>query len=260
MTLGKVGHLYYLLSIFTAPGTNRVIDTHVPVPVSRAVLPALCIGYILPMILMFVPFRDDVLWERMVIFWQPSPVLFAVLTMLFSAGLRCVEERKARIRAALDGKTDHQIIVERAADLYNKREVDSLKTTYAFVFFASALVHVTTVVYSWLATGRSISTTIASLLGLDASMPSIFAGRWGTPDPAEGALIFFKFDMLFSAAPLLIFLLYTVWDIRKWGYISTSDAQKVAVAVLGGQVLVGPAATYAGLWYWRESVIADLCD
>lgn len=108
-------------------------------------------------------------------------------------------------------------------------------------------------------TGRSIINVLASLMGLDESMPSPFAGGWETPNPAEGALIFFKFDMLFSAVPLLIFLLYTVWDIRRWGYISTATALRVALAVIVGQVFVGPPATYAGAWYWRESVIAGLC-
>lgn len=237
---------------------NSVVDRQVPVSVSKAVLPAICLGYILPTALIFLPFQNDFISERLIAFWQFSPVIFAILAFLFAASLKAHDDRKALLQGIQEGKTKNEIIVDQALEVYDNSELNSLKATYAFVFSASALVHVTVVLYSWIDSGKSITTILASFMGLDASMPNPFSGGWDAVGPAESALTIFKFDMLFSAVPLLVFLLYTVWDIRKKGYITTPTAQKVAVAVITGQILVGPAATYAGLWYWRESVIAGL--
>lgn len=259
-TLGVAGHVYYLLAIFTAAGSNSILDKHVPVSVCKSILPAICVGYILPTVFMFLPFQDDFLWEQVMAFWQPTPLLVAILTVLFAACLELHDQRSRRRQAAAEGKSDFDVIADKAMDWYNKRDVNALKTIYAFVFASSALVHVSVVLHAWMNTSKSVLSVFAYLFGLDSSMPSPFVSDWGIDDPAEIALILFKNDMLFSSLPLLIFLLYTVWAIRSNGYITTQTAQKVAVAVLVGQVVVGPPATYAGLWYWRETVLADLSD
>lgn len=241
--LGLVGHLYYLAAIFTA--SNSVIERHVPVAVSKAVLPAVCLGYILPTIMMFLPFQDDTIWERLIVFWQPTPALVAALTILIAAGIRLYESSKHA------HKDKYTATVDQAKDWYNKRDLAALKTTYAFVFASSALLHVSIVLYAW-------TDSRLSLAGIFCNLPSPFVSDWGITDLAEATLIFFKYDLVFSSIPLLVFLLHTIWDIRKLGYITTSTALETVLAVLVGQVVVGPPATYAGLWYWRETVLADL--
>ncbi|KAK7413086.1 hypothetical protein QQX98_008034 [Neonectria punicea] len=52
--------------------------------------------------------------------------------------------------------------------------------------------------------------------------------------------------------------LYSVWDLRRLGYIRSSQAVKAAVSVVVGEALVGSGATWAGLWYWREDKIAHI--
>jgi hypothetical protein len=259
-TLGKAGHVYYLLAMFTASSSNNMLNKHVPVSVCKAIFPAICIAYILPTVMMFLPFRNDFLWEQVMAFWQPTPLFFAILTVLLATLIGVYEERARRSRAAAEGKSDFDVKVDKAMDWYNKRDVEALQTTYAFLFVSSALVHVSVILYAWMNTDKSALSVFAYLFGLDASMPSPFVSDWGISDPAQISLILFKNDMLFSSLPLLIFLLYTIWEIRGYGYISSQTAQKVAVAVLAGQVIVGPPATYAGLWYWRETVLAGLSD
>lgn len=209
-------------------------------------LPAVCLGYVLPTILMFIPFRDHAIQDRFTAFWQPSPLWAGILSVLFATVLGAYEKRR------LTGKTEFGAAVEKIMDWYTKREVPALKNTYAFLFATSALVHVSVVLYAWLEGG------LPALWRLFGDVPSIFVGTAGLTDPAEGVFTMLKYDLIFSALPMLMFLLYTVWDIRSLGYITTATARNVAAAVLVGEVLVGPAATYAGLWYWRESVFLDL--
>lgn len=257
-SLGKVGHFYYLFSILTTPGFNTVVDKQVPISVSKAVLPAMVLGYILPTILMFMPFQDDTVSEKFIAFWQFSPAVFAVLSSLFAATIKASDDRQERRQGILEGKTEDEIVIKKALRTYDNVEVDPLKSTYTFVFFTSALVHVTSVLYSWIESGKSLTSVVSSFIGLDAGIQNLFSSSWDAAEPAQNSLALFKLDMLYSAAPLVIFLMYTIWDIRKRGYVTTAAAQKAAVGVVAGSVLVGPAATYAGLWYWRESVLAGL--
>lgn len=195
---------------------------------------------------MFIPFQDDALRDRLTAFWQPTPVWCSLLVVLFTSLVGRWEQRR------LTGKTEFDVAVERAKAWYTKREVSALKSTYSFVFATSALVHITVVLYAWLEGG------LPTLWRLFGDVPNPLVGTTGMTNPAETVVAILKYDLIFTVLPMLLFLLYTVWDIRSLGYITTPTARKVAAGVLMGQILVGPAATYAGLWYFRECVFEDL--
>lgn len=211
-------------------------------------LPAVCLGYILPTILMFIPFQDDALRDRFTAFWQPSPLWAGILSVIFATVLGVYEKRR------LAGKTGFGAAVEKVMTWYTKREMSALKNTYAFVFASSALIHISIVLYAWLEGG------LPALWRLFGDVPNIFVGTSEITDPAEGVFVMLKYDFIFSVTPMLVFLLYTVWDIRNLGYITTPTARNAVASLLAGYVLVGPAAAYAGLWYWRESVFDSLSN
>ncbi|PSR83187.1 hypothetical protein BD289DRAFT_289361 [Coniella lustricola] len=54
----------------------------------------------------------------------------------------------------------------------------------------------------------------------------------------------------------LAFSLFTVWDLWRCEAVTPREARLAALACLVGPVLVGPGALSAGVWYWRECVVA----
>lgn len=54
----------------------------------------------------------------------------------------------------------------------------------------------------------------------------------------------------------LTFSLFTVWDLWRREVVTSREARLAALGCLVGPVLVGPGALSAGLWYWRECIVA----
>lgn len=65
-------------------------------------------------------------------------------------------------------------------------------------------------------------------------------------------------DVALLWGAVLCWQLYSVWWLRRWGYVKTGEALRAAGLVVVGQVVVGPGAAWAMLWRWREGVIAGL--
>lgn len=57
---------------------------------------------------------------------------------------------------------------------------------------------------------------------------------------------------------LLVQGLYSVWDLRRLGYVTTQTAVRASFSVLAGHVLTGPGVMWLALWSWREQVISGL--
>jgi hypothetical protein len=241
--MGWIAHVYFLFAVFT--GTNRIAEKRVSVYDSEAILPAICIGYMLPTILMLLPFSNLTTRNHLGAIWQITPLFCAALTISISTCLRLSDTEP------LAGRTYTEGHIDKISRWYNKRDVDALKLMYAFVFASSAIVHIAVVLYTWIESGVSLWSWFTDL-------PNPFASEWGILDPAEMTHVFFRYDILFSSLPILIFLLYTTWDMRRLGYITTATTKGAVLALVIGQVTVGPAATYAAVWYWRETVWAEL--
>ena len=122
--------------------------------------------------------------------------------------------------------------VNRPFDLSKKGKI--LKSAYDLAFAVQAFVHVATL--GFLA------------LQPNASAPSVMLGSLGVLQP-HGVQSF---------AAGLVYQLYSVWEMRQNGFVTTLDAAKAVLGVVAGQFLVGSGATWARLWSWRETVLNDL--
>ncbi|KAH8646226.1 hypothetical protein BX600DRAFT_157932 [Xylariales sp. PMI_506] len=106
-------------------------------------------------------------------------------------------------------------------EVYKKDDLPILKPAYALAFFMLAALHL-----------AAYSTTSLTDLAIK-----------------ESALLF---------ASASVNNLYTVLRFRSLGYITSTKAIMGTLALITGQVIVGPGATTLGLWYWREGVFARL--
>ncbi|KAH8885604.1 FAD/NAD(P)-binding domain-containing protein [Thozetella sp. PMI_491] len=59
-------------------------------------------------------------------------------------------------------------------------------------------------------------------------------------------------------ASVAIYNFYTVANLRNQGYTTWIETITAFAAIMAGQLSVGPGVTALGLWYWRENVLARL--
>ncbi|TQN68038.1 FAD-dependent monooxygenase andE [Colletotrichum shisoi] len=229
--IGKVAPIYFLVSLYTTRRGVYARPTGRPIPSSVAkVLPvSLVLGYIVPTTLMFLQYGDSAVQQDAIAFWQPSPVYVSVLTWVLSGALAYVSRTKSL-----------------AWEIFESKDLASLRIGYALCFSATATLHVAAVAYARLSPSVSL---VEAFLGL----PTV--ASMGLGNDLVG---FWKYDMLLCFAAVAVWCLYSVYELRRLGYVTTRAAIGAAVLTVAGHVLVGPGATYAALWAWREDVVAGL--
>jgi len=219
--------LYYLAYMresshadYWLPASRRV-----RLPYAKALLPSLFVGYLLPTILMYLPFPDPGLYitQGLVAFWQITP--FVVNLLLFCIPLVLGSSTKS---ASPD-----------------QSDIKYLDRLYITCFIVTATAHVGTIVWCVL------STPSISLIHALVRVP--------TEDgfSMTGALHYiFQADywIIFAAAVAGAFL--TLWDLKRIGRMDSS-LSKAAAGMALSIVCFGPAATVAGVWYVREHIMAE---
>lgn len=224
--IGKVAPFYFLLSVYTTSRSVYTRTTGRPVPshAAKVLLPALCLGYVIPTVLMFLPHEESITQQNAIAFWQPSPVYVSLLAWAGSKTMQALRPTKP-----LD------------LEIFENRDLSHLQSGYAFCFFTTAITHICIFLYASLSPSVSISQSFFGLQGFEAIDIS---GFW-------------KYDMVLCFSSVAVWLLYSVFELRRIGYITTTAAFKALGLILISGVLMGPGATYAGVWAWRESVIAS---
>jgi hypothetical protein len=134
---------------------------------------------------------------------------------------------------------------------YEKGDVPRLQNAYMYAFAVQSTVHIATMAYAWTHPGMSIVKAFFEL-------PNPFQADWNIASVSQQVATCLRYDTVTALAGYLGGNLYSVWDLRRLGYINTRSALNAALGVVAGQFLVGPGATWAALWSWREGVIADL--
>ncbi|KAI8959570.1 putative monooxygenase [Daldinia sp. FL1419] len=238
--IGRIGPAHAILgSIFTHElPTGRVV----PISVAKSLIPAMTLGFVLPTIFALLPVPTFRSWQHLLALWQFAPPLFNLLTNIFSTSL----DRWQR-----GNKSVEEYDKEHQFDCYDKKDVPILQSAYTYAFAMQATVHIATLFYAWIHPGLSITKTFLSL-------PNPFVPSWNLTSLSNEISIFFKYDMAIAVVSFASANLYSIWDLRRLGYIKTTEAIKAVLAVVSGQLLVGSGATWAGLWYWREEKLAGL--
>jgi len=221
--------LYYLAYLRDTRGSGywSADSRQVPLSYAKSLLPALVLGYLVPTILMFLPYSDANLWttQGMIALWQPCPFFVNVILWALST-----------VNASLDASTE-----ESKPSL---GDVEYLGSTYTVVFVVSALTHMGTVLVCLMSSDPHHSFGNV-FLPRSSDAPSLTA--------ALGGIFQVDFWIIFAAS--LAWACLAVWDLKRLGKTDISLG-KVAALMAAGTVAVGPAATVTGVWYWREHAMA----
>ena len=241
--LCKTMPLFALLSALQSD--QNPVDRAVPTHVAGSLVPALVLGFVIPTILMLAPTPNQSKWQDWTALWQVAPPLVSALVVVFSSILGWWWGHKGnRYPTSVSDK-------ERHPEWYSTDDVPTLKTAYLFASATQASAHLATLVYVF-------SHRDLSLSALFWGLPNPFRHEWNLPTLSEKIFVIFKFDLLLGFAAIAAHNLYSVWELRRQGYIATSTATMAAFAVTLGQVFLGSGATWAILWSWREDVMAGL--
>jgi hypothetical protein len=236
--IARAAPFHAILSAFFGLGTPT--GRQVPLPVAQSLVPAITLWFVIPTIMVLLPTPRVAAWEKWSAIWQFAPVLFNVLAAITAKALKKRDAAK---------KPEQSEEMER----YTNKDVSSLKAVYTYAFAVQAAVHASTLAYGWSHPDVSISQTFFNLSSHSEQKQPV-------PDLAAKLATFFRYDMTFGVIGYLGSQLYSIWDLRRLGYVKTTEAVKAALAVAGGQFLVGPGATWAGLWYWREDKLASVAQ
>lgn len=234
--LGTIAPLYALLSALQSE--QNPVDRPVRIDDARSLIPALILTIAVPAILVIAPTPMESRWQDWIQFLAPS---FSILTAVLSSVLR----RRRQLKREDDQSDKHP-------EWYSTDDIPLLKFAYRLAFAVQATAHLAT-----------LSSTVfypgSSPFKLFRSLPTSFQGQgtWATLS-VKGPAIDWNHDLGLVVAAIAAHSLYTVWELRRQGYVSTFSAVKAASAVVLGQLVLGSSATWVGLWAWREDVIAGL--
>lgn len=231
-----ISPVYAVLSalLSTPIPTRRFVNLEV----TRALMPAVILGYILPTILVIADvssMAELTTWVPRV--YQFAPMLVCSLTVSFAYLDRIWSFRHDTQRD--QGQSE--------VECYKAQDVPNLKSAYLFAFALQAIAHATLLVY---AHNEPSIITVSQV---------VLQSFWNSNRKfMDQATELFSTDLAITFITWFISNIYSIWDLRRFGYITTQDGLICALSVVVGQLLVGPGATWAGLWYWREGVIVGL--
>lgn len=254
--IDRVAPLYYLDQVCAGalraetPGTAaRAVDPDI----ARAVLPATLLGHVVPSLLMGAlrmtftevsraPFTLQSIACHAFLY---APITVPLMTYGFAAAVR--RRRRARTQKGDDTtscsspSSTAAVLREAYSDLVTVQAAGHLLTVASLAARAWAL---------WDTTTRQ---------GRRPPLPWAEDNKTPVWDWVQAPLSFVRFELLalYTAATTAMGL-YTVWDLRRRGYTTGREARRAAVRFVAGHVVVGPGASYAALWRWREGVLAGL--
>lgn len=245
----KIAPIYYLFAI--AAGDASAANTDLAPEAAKAVLPATILAYIIPGTLMaLVPLtatevsRSPLGPQSLVTYaFFLAPVSVPLLTTAIAKAMRWFSRRdspRPKARGTEDGNKG--LVKGREETSYNHQfsEAPVLKTAYVVSFAIQAAQHIYTLARTFIASSAG-QVSLTAALGNLFLKPTVPGQRFSSISLYAGATLGFG--------------LYTVWDLRRRGLTRNSEATKAALGSVSDQVLFGPGASYAGLWWWREGIL-----
>ncbi|KAK0732348.1 hypothetical protein B0T21DRAFT_349370 [Apiosordaria backusii] len=225
--LNKIAPIHGILAAFQTfrvpPG--RRVNIHI----ARALVPSLALGYVIPTLFVFKSTWNTTGGFISKGLMTATPLLFSVFTAAFSTVSKRGETKVTDSRYAIteQNKDDNTQAEPEAFERYKKDDIPALRSAYRFAVVTQTAVHVALLAHGYIC----LKATLFQLASLSFSMSGA-AGLFGET-------------------------LYSIVDLRLLGYVTSWQAAKVSLLSAVSQIVLGPGATMAGVWSWREEVIAS---
>ncbi|KAE8322239.1 hypothetical protein BDV39DRAFT_209999 [Aspergillus sergii] len=229
--IGFNAPFYFMASTFITGRISYFSRTtrSLPESTAKAILPAVAAGYILPTMLLFFPIDHAQTRQSVVAVWQPAPVFVVIMTELLSRAIEYIGRgRQAKPDSpSADERTDSDLPY-----------LSVLYTTTCIII--SACLHMS-LIFSCLLSENLSLTRLFFPVDPFAPVASL----------ADGASTFLQNDLLLMTASTFVWCWVSVWDLHRVGISNVSPLSALA-GLLAGFVGIGPGATTAAVWFWRE--------
>ncbi|ROW18194.1 hypothetical protein VPNG_00105 [Cytospora leucostoma] len=231
----------YVLALYRSsshPAYWMPAERFVPRAFSRAIIPALVLGFLVPCALVAGP--TTFTWEyaqESIALWQISPVLVSLAADWISGFL--AGPRKVIAGGGLGEKKNKAPLED-----YKELDVAGLKRLYNFVFVVASAAHTAILLALVWTPGLSVA---------GAFVPH--EPRHPVADIAEGVGIFLKLDLLLTVASMLVWCSISCAESRRVGADGMPLLKNVGLLV-AGSVLFGPGAAFIAFWKRREMKVA----
>lgn len=246
----RVAPVYYAYSIFArdATGVGRKVDPYA----AMAVFPATVAGHVLPSILMTtLPLtatevsRSYCSLQSIVCYaFYFSPITISLLTKGASTGIEWLKRKCNATSPAPVNETPKRRDAQLSSDLL------ALRFAYSMMFSFQSVWHL----YGAAEVMRPLFEALTPFSWADR-LALLKAGIGPVMSENTQGASFDSSPLALFTLSTLAFLLYTLWDLRRRGYITNREAGNTFLGLSAGSALVGSGAAYAGVWCWRERVL-----
>jgi hypothetical protein len=222
--IGLIGPLYYFFHYLQCPIDNYMAADNrlVQMKFALTLLPAMVLGYVLPVAFQFGPWDDGTV-QSINALWQIFPLTIASLHWLFSS--------------LVADTTNEDRLLNPLADLV------SLRRLYAVIAVIPTVLH--------LYVRLSSPTTLLDIF---------FGGIGHQFRPveliSEGINCFLKYDSLLLFAATFYWIILNLRDLKEAGILKTSWAT-IILRLAGLTLVCGPGAAIMTVWAWREELLAE---
>ncbi|XPS80795.1 hypothetical protein M3J07_012766 [Ascochyta lentis] len=227
--IGITAPLSFLLSIWSTTSNSHTTTAsrRVPNATARALTPAIALGYVAPAISLLVPGLPKAATQAVILWWQMAGLSISGLLNFLSrstSGFR----RRSTIALSPD------------ADVYAKTDLPHLVRLYQSSFFFSLLLHLLSVAVVFVPHDFFLS----------------FAGPDSYSAGGTHGFTSLQWHVLFAALSGVSYGIYTIYELRRRGLITSKRAVWGVVGFISAQGVVGPGSGLVGLWWWREEVLS----
>ncbi|KAL0933330.1 FAD-dependent urate hydroxylase 3 [Colletotrichum truncatum] len=244
------GAQQYWTIIHVLFGHNLPTGRSIPLEVAHSILPALALGFVLPACLVFLPVPDSRTRQDWNALWQFGTFMFIGLTDIFARTIRWWRRSESTSGSSGQTKNKHEDQLDVYFQRYQNRDSSWLQAAYICACTTQAISHVVTVLYA------SYHPKI-SVMDFFFGFPSPWAD-WTVQGRHIWIANVLKYDLVLYITGVIVQNFYSIWELRRMGYINTSEAIVAATLVVLGQFVLGTGATWAALWCWREHVFTRL--
>ncbi|OAP57534.1 hypothetical protein AYL99_08272 [Fonsecaea erecta] len=231
--------IYYLAYLYdTSSNQYWRKPRRVSLPYAKALLPSVVIGYLVPTVLMFLPYSAPDLWttQAMVALWQPSPwyvdALVGLLARFYSGSVSGTIVRP---------KEEQE---QKASSRHN--DVRYLNRIYTVSFAVAALSHAAVVLICLFSPDPQHSFQHMFLPPAAADVQASLV---------QGIHGIFQADYWIIFGASLAWAYLAIWDLKRAGLRHDVNLGTALGAMALGCVVLGPAATVTLVWWWREGVL-----
>ncbi|KAL5350738.1 hypothetical protein ACLOAV_004307 [Pseudogymnoascus australis] len=205
------------------------LSREVPIQYADSMIWAVMIGYTLPTIVMFIPWKDPFTLQNIEACWQLSPMLVPLLCTIFAYFYPSQRSNAAqKPRKANEPPAD----------------IEPLQRLYAVTGILGVLFHIYCVFRAFYDPELSIS--------------AVFWPDFVTQEKTlgEGVKFMFLIDVWALEVATYVWSCQALWDLKRVGR-SRANIPKAAALIAVSTVILGPGATLCAVWYWRETKLAQ---